>query len=393
MLFQTSHLPAPNPEELTLSQKLTDIIRAEMMSTGFVSFARYMELALYTPEWGYYMNTLPKFGAAGDFITAPEISTLFAVSLARQIQSVLNLVPRGDLLEIGAGSGCLAMELLKALKELNTLPEHYYIIEISPFLRRQQQVRLQEEIPELYDRLIWLDTLPDVFNGIILANEVLDAMPVERFCYRQEQLYQVFVTWDEKEKQFVEAYFSPNPELQAMILELPVRPQDYYCSEIHQTALIWLEKLIKCLKKGLILIIDYGYPRHEYYHVQRDEGTLICHYRHHRTTDPYWMPGLQDITASVDFTAIAMTAIKHQLEVSGYTTQNYFLLGCGILEIMDNRLSKLTSFDAETCRWQQQTKKLLMPGEMGEHFKVMALARDLTEPFIGFSVHNMQDKL
>lgn len=393
MLFQISHLPAPSPEELTLSRKLTDIIRAEMMSTGFVSFARYMELALYTPEWGYYMNTLPKFGAAGDFITAPEISTLFAVSLARQIQSVLNLIPRGDLLEIGAGSGCLAMELLKALKELNTLPEHYYIVEISPFLRRQQQVRLQEEIPELYDRLIWLDTLPDAFNGIILANEVLDAMPVERFCYRQEQLYQVFVTWDEKEKQFVEAYFSPNPELQAMILELPVRPQDYYCSEIHQMALIWLEKLIKCLKKGLILIIDYGYPRHEYYHIQRDEGTLIGHYRHHRTTDPYWMPGLQDITASIDFTAIAMTAIKHQLEVSGYTTQGYFLLGCGILEIVDNRLSKLTSFDAEICQWQQQTKKLLMPGEMGEHFKVMALTRGLAEPLIGFSVHNMQDRL
>lgn len=334
-----------------------------------------MELALYTPELGYYMSERPIFGKEGDFITAPEISPLFTQCMAQPCVQVLAKT-QGDILEIGAGSGKLAADLLSALPKL---PNHYYIYEISPVLRRKQQHYLQQSIPDIFPRIKWLTQLPEKFSGMIIANEIIDALPVDCFVLQDNKVESRGVSY--KEQQFVWATYPASLEVQAAVQHiqdsLPIPMHAGYTSEISLHLSTWLNSLATLLQAGVILLMDYGFTRNEFYHPERSEGTLMCHYRQYAQDNPFWYPGLQDITAHVDFTAVAETAIKNNLDVIGLVTQARFLLACGLLDIFQAQPER-------TYALTQQIQWLTSPVEMGERFKVMALAKNCTLPLIGF---------
>ncbi len=381
------NLPTPDTNAQQLSQQLTSLIHAEITANGPISFARYMELALYAPKLGYYTGPAHKFGPRGDFTTAPELSPLYGECLARQIQSVLQALGVADIIEFGAGSGQLALNILIALEKNNTLPNHYYILELSAELQQRQKKLLAERIPHLMGRIIWLSQLPENFQGVVIANEVLDAMPVERFQWQRQQAKQLMVDW--QNQQFV-PITQPAPQiLSERIAQLNIEFSENYSSEINLALKGWIAAIANFLQCGLVLIIDYGFPRHEYYHRDRSMGTLMCHYQHHAHDNPFFWPGLQDLTAHVDFTAIAEAAITANLSIGGYTTQSNFLLGCGLLAIADN----MDNDAKQQYSVAQQIKKLLLPGEMGELFKVMALTKNLSIPLIGFNLYNMTHKL
>lgn len=381
----------PQPDELAQahSLQLVEKMVAEMQhSDGAISFARYMELALYAPGLGYYSAGLRKFGAAGDFITAPEISPLFSRCLARQCQQVLEVMEGGDILEFGAGTGSMAAEILRTLADRDCLPERYLILDISADLREVQYQTLQQQVPELLERVQWLNTLPDRFNGVVLANELLDAMPVHRLGFNTKQLCEYRVTqlspqggfsWQQQPL----ADGRLRQQLEAIIAEQGANTfVEGYISEINLNAQDWLRSLAAIIEQGLILLIDYGFPRHEYYHHERYQGTLMCHYRHRAHDDPLILPGLQDITAHVDFTAIAETAVANGLAVDGYTTQAHFLLSVGLPELLEQAMGEKLS---QQITLNQQVKKLTLPHEMGELFKVIALTKELDIPLWGFA--------
>jgi SAM-dependent MidA family methyltransferase len=388
-----SGLPPPSPEAATHSELLTDLIRAEITrSGGGISFARFMELALYEPGLGYYSAGLTKFGPEGDFITAPEISPLFARCLARQCQQVLEGLDHGDILELGAGSGRLAAELLLELERLGALPRRYRILELSADLRARQQSHLQAAAPHLLSRVAWLNALPEPFTGLILANEVLDALPVRRFRKDREGLFELQVGWDGEG--FCWKDTPAGMELTAAVetiendLGAPLPPP--YVSEVNLLLDPWIASLAEQLDRGVLLFIDYGYPRREFYHPERTEGTLICHYRHRAHADPFILPGLQDITAFVDFTAVAEAGHAHGLAVAGYTTQGYFLIACGL----DKLLTELQSREPERYpEYAHQAKRLTLPGEMGERFKAIALTKGWEAPLLGFGLYDQRARL
>jgi SAM-dependent MidA family methyltransferase len=352
-----------------------------------------MELALYAPGLGYYAAGTRKFGEAGDFITAPETSPLFARCLARQCHEVLEGIPSGRLLEIGAGSGVLGADLLAELETLGQLPEQYLILEVSPDLRQRQRQTLGARVPHLLDRVHWLDDLPDPgFTGLAIANEVLDAMPVHRFRCAGEQVQEAFVAWrDGRFVQVWDAARSGGLDAAVAALEDSVGPlADGYESEINLRAGAWLRALCERVAVGVLLLIDYGYPRREYYHPQRNRGTLMCHYRHRAHPDPFGWVGLQDITAHVDFTAVAEAGEAAGFAVRGYTTQAHFLIGCGL----DRVLAESNPQDvASHLTLMQGAKRLTLPSEMGERFKVLALARAWEGPLIGFAARDLRDRL
>lgn len=379
-----SNLPIPSADALVHSQALTQFIRQEMaVQGGYITFARFMELALYAPGLGYYSAGCTKFGRAGDFVTAPEISPLFAQCLARQCQQVLDAVEQGEIIEFGAGTGKLAVDLLLALEKLNCLPVRYSILEVSAELRARQQDFYQKNIPHFFDRMVWLEQLPaEPINGIMLANEVLDAMPVNRFQLNQTGLQEFYVKW--QEDSFVWHLNKPSKDIAI--------PTSLMNGEFEVNCNIepWVNSLSQCLKQGLVLLIDYGFPQHEYYHPDRVTGTLMCHYQHHAHTDPFILIGLQDITAHVDFTAVAESAVTNHLQVSGFISQAAFLLNCGLLELVptaDQAMSKRLAVN-------QQINLLTSPAEMGELFKVMALTRQLDDiSLLGFQQFDQRQRL
>ncbi len=335
-----------------------------------------MELALYLPGLGYYSGGAHKFGAGGDFTTAPELTPLFAQSLAAQAAQVMAGAAR-QILEAGAGSGALAAELLLELERNDALPERYLILELSGELRQRQGEALQSRAPHLAGRVQWLDTLPQRFSGLVLGNEVLDAMPTDLVVWRDDGIYRRGVTWDEG---FVWQERPATDELLVAALALPVTAP--YLSEINLAARAWIAEWGRILERGAILLIDYGYPAHEYYLPERDNGTLMCHYRHHAHGDPFWLPGLNDLTAHVDFTAIAEAGFAAGLSVLGYTGQASFLFNCGITD----RLERLQgSGDRAYLSEARSVGKLISPAEMGELFKVIVLGRGLETPLLGFS--------
>jgi SAM-dependent MidA family methyltransferase len=381
-------LPKPTPEELALSQHLTDLIRAEIDGAGgAIPFTRFMELALYAPEYGYYSAGKHKFGAAGDFVTAPELGPVFAQCLARQCVQILGALPKGDILEAGAGSGALAVQLLLELERLGQLPAHYFILEISGSLRARQQALLADQAAHLLERVRWLDRLPPAgFRGILLGNELLDAMPVERFRVGTQGIVQLHVGWEGNRFVWREARASDALRNRVTGLGLP----EGYVSEIGLAAEGWVHSVADILEQGVLLLVDYGFPRHEYYHPQRASGTLMCHYHHRAHSDPLTLTGLQDITAHVDFTAIAEAGTNSKLRLLGYTSQALFLLGCGLDDIA-------TQTDQSNARaylqFTNEIKKLTLPHEMGELFKVIALGRDIDLPLAGFRLQNRRDRL
>jgi SAM-dependent MidA family methyltransferase len=375
-----SVLPQPDLVAATQSQHLLhSIIQSIHAASGKISFAEFMQRALYTPQLGYYSSSLRKFGKSGDFVTAPEISPLFSQCLARQCQQVLSQLERGVILEFGAGSGIMAAELLKELQLLDSLPREYWILELSADLQQQQHETLQQHVPNFINQIHWLAELPQqAFDGIILANEVLDAMPVERFRVANGEIQQCYVTALEGQLNY---QFAPNSsELFNAVHILQLEFPDGYESEINLALASWIKSLAEILNKGLILLIDYGFPQHEYYHEQRQQGTLMCHYRHQSHPDPLILLGLQDITAHVNFTAVAQAAVAANLDVAGYTNQANFLLATGLLD----KLSTCSPDDPHFFRLSQQAKMLTLPSEMGELFKVMALTANFDQSLLGF---------
>ncbi len=374
-----SSLPQPSREAQVHSNQLCDLIHRDIaLQGGWIPFSRFMELALYAPGLGYYSAGARKFGAAGDFVTAPEISPLFGRTLARQIAEIM-VHSTPHIIELGAGSGQLAVDVLGELERQACLPERYDILEVSADLRQRQQALLQQHLPHLINRVHWLDALPDSISGVVVANEVLDALPVHLLRWKDGRIFErgvasegdhVFV-WQERLLEI--------PALLAIAQQIVV-PDDTL-SEISLAARGLVSSLSERLRQGVLLFIDYGFGAREYYHEQRVCGTLMCHYRHHAHDDPFFLPGLQDITAHVDFTAAAEAAIDAGLHLYGYTTQAHFLINCGITDL-------LAQTDPESVRdylpLSAQLQKLTSPAEMGELFKVIALGKGVGAPLCGF---------
>ena len=375
-----AHLPLPSADARAVSAALEAQLRTEIdKAGGWLSFARYMELALYCPGLGYYSAGSVKLGEAGDFVTAPELSPLFAGTLARQVsQSIGADVP--DVLELGAGSGALAAGLLEALAELDRVPERYLILEVSAELRARQKARLGAIAPHLRERVQWLDALPDSLSATVLANEVLDAVPTHIVRTRGGEIDEMGVVTGAGQSGFEANYRPATGELLRTAGALGL-PEDDYETEVNLAAPALVKSLAGMLDRGLVLIIDYGFPVHEYYHPQRARGTLMCHYRHHAHHDPFVLVGLQDITAHVDFTAIATAGLDAGLEVIGYTTQAQFLVNLGITDLLSETPAEEVRAYAPLAA---QAQKLLSPSEMGELFKVLALGRGMPEPLTGF---------
>lgn len=381
-MLHAMNLPQPTPEALAHSQQLQgEIARQIAAAGGWLSFADFMAAALYAPGLGYYAAWLQKFGANGDFVTAPEITPLFAQSLARQAAQAMS-ASAPHILEAGAGSGRLAADLLLALETQNALPKTYRILEISTDLRQRQRELLARQAPHLLNRVVWLDDLPARFSGLVLGNEILDAMPVHCVSWQGGEILERGITLDD-ETQFQWQTRPANGRLQqiaAAIFAECLLPASFE-SEIALAAPAWVAAWGERLEQGCLLLIDYGFPRHEFYHPDRRSGTLMCHYRHWAHPDPLTLVGLQDITAHVDFTALIETAYPAGLELLGYANQAQFLLNCGLLD-------DLTALQPGSLPYLKATaavQKLIAPQEMGELFKVMALGKGMDAPLIGFA--------
>ncbi len=373
-----ANLPAPAPEALAHSARLCDLIRDDIDTEGgWIPFSRFMELALYAPGLGYYTAGAHKFGAAGDFITAPELSTLFGRTVARQLVEVMR-ASTPHILELGAGSGKLALDILGELEKLDALPDSYSILEVSADLRERQQALLHEKLPHLSNRVRWLDTLPDNISGAVIGNEVLDALPVHLLHWSHGRLLERGVA-----SEGTRFSWQDRPSENAALLDIAgnITVPDDYLSEVSLDARRLVASLCDRMDLGALLFIDYGFGAREYYHPQRSRGTLMCHYRHHSHGDPFYLPGLQDITAHVDFTAVAEAAIDHGAHFLGYTSQAYFLLNNGVTDLLGEVSPENVRAYAPLSA---QLQKLTSPAEMGELFKVIALGKRMDQPLTGF---------
>ena len=351
---------------------------------GSVSFATYMHEALYAPGLGYYAAGARKFGEAGDFITAPEVSPVFGRVVGQQVASVLSQVDRPRVLEIGAGTGRLAVDVLGKLAELDAVPDRYLILEVSPDLQQRQQALLGECLPTLADRVDWIDALPQDHRGVVLANEVLDALPVERFRCTTDGVLQARVTSEAGGFRIQErpAGSALEAAVRSIEAELGDRLPDGYVSEVCLALPGWISELAGSLQEGLAFLFDYGVSRAEYYAPERNGGWLRCHFRHRAHNDPLILTGIQDITAWVDFTAVASAGLDSGLDVAGYATQAHFLLHGGLAAELGH-LADLAP--DEQIALSGQVKTLTLPAEMGEHFKCLGLRRGAIETPAGLA--------
>jgi SAM-dependent MidA family methyltransferase len=380
-------LPAPAPDALAHSQRVTAYLQSLIDDAGgWIRFSRYMEAALYAPGLGYYVAGAMKFGAAGDFVTAPEMTPLFGRTLAHAIAPVL-AETGGDVLELGAGSGRLAADVLGELERMNALPARYCILEVSADLRQRQQETIAREWPQLAHRVQWLEALPEHFSGVILGNEVLDALPVELVHWTDSgpkvrgvaRAGDTFA-WEDRSIE--------DPVLRARAEAAEHVPD--YLSEINLAAEALIASLAQSLDRGLILMIDYGFVAAEYYHPQRHMGTLRVHYRHHALDDPFYLPGLCDLTAHVDFSAVAKAGVAAGLELVGFTSQASFLLNSGLTEL----LMQTPPTDAAAYLPQANAvQRLVSPAEMGELFKVIGMGTSGIRPLSGFLRGDRQHSL
>lgn len=384
----------PNPEHFSALDReamaaLISVIRSRIVEDGAISFAEYMELALYAPGLGYYVRDDHGLGAHGDFVTAPEMSRAFGCCIANQCQEVLAQTG-GGIVEIGAGTGKLAVDILEALGP-QQWPEHYTIVEKSPALRTRQAQMLDALPQALRARIFWADAVPNT-DGIIVANEVLDALAVQRFIIRDDAIHELGVGLVEERLGWVE--LPASAELLAWWSDLkqtlPEPLPSGYVSERCAGLDEFLRVSTASLGRGIALLLDYGYPRHEYFHRERGDGTLLCHLAQRSHGDPFYAPGLQDITASVDFTAVAESAATLGLDVAGYTTQAWFLMSTGI----DAALASFSQADHNAGLLEvQAAKRLLLPGEMGERIQAIALAKDYDAPLMGWRLRDTMARL
>ena len=373
-----SSLPAPSADARAHTARVAAHIRDEIAREGgWISFARFMELALYAPGLGYYMAGARKLGAEGDFTTAPELGALYGHTLARAAAEALGAA--GDeILEIGAGTGALAASLLEELERLGRLPQRYLIVELSPELRARSRDTLAARVPHLMERIAWLNGLPPAVSGFVIGNEVLDAMPVHVVRTLPNAVEEAGVAIGVGDA-FEWAYRPAAGELAqaSRALDLPAG----YTTEIGLVARAFIASLARTIERGVALFVDYGFPRREYYHPQRRRGTLMCHYRHRAHDDPFFLPGLQDITAHVDFNAVAEAARGAGAEMLGYTTQAQLLVNCGLTDVM----SRIPPEDAKRyLPLAGAANQLTSPSEMGELFKAIAFGRGVTDDLVAF---------
>jgi len=367
-----SALPAPDAHAQAHSARVVAHVRAEIERCGgFIPFTRYMELVLYAPRLGYYVAGARRFGAAGDFVTGPEMTPLYGAAMARQIAPILASTRSREIVELGAGSGALAASLLEALARDETLPSRYAILEVSPDLREQQRASIEAVVLDAMARVAWLDRLPAAIDGVVVLNEVLDAIAPRLVARRDGAWLERGIAWRDGAFAWDERPLDDARVQSIAAARFPAEGD--YESEVNPAA----EALVATIAQrvapgGALLVVDYGFPRHEYYHAQRCEGTLVGHYRHRVHADPFLWPGLSDLTTHVDFTAIAEAGERAGLHVAGFSTQASFLLGCGILD----RLQALGAPEgADYMRAAAAVQKLVSPAEMGELFKVLLLAR------------------
>jgi SAM-dependent MidA family methyltransferase len=443
-----SILPPLSADELHHSQAVERMIRERIaQSGGWLSFEQFMDLVLYAPGLGYYSAGSAKLGASGDFITAPELSDSFSRCVANQCAEVLGANAGGEILEFGAGSGRMAATILESLAALGVMPERYRILEVSADLRERQRARVAQLPEALRSRVEWLDRLPDApIQGVMLANEVLDALPCKRFVVRDGVARELGVSVDERgvlvEREMSTGVATPlaasadrhsdhrladadagagagadasasgnahgdgkrdgrlaralplggfergNELAMAyahLAAELPQPLPNGYRSELCTRVSPWIAALADHLERGVALLFDYGLPRSHYYHPQRDRGTLRCHFKQRAHDDPFINLGVQDITAWVDFTAVAESAVDTGLDVLGFVTQAAFLLGTGIESPLSSDASTVSH-----ARWAHEARQLLLPGEMGETFKVMALGKSFDAPLRGFALQDLR---
>lgn len=382
-------LPPPDDSALAHSERLRVLLSERIRQQGPVSFSQYMAQVLYEPALGYYMAGAAKFGAEGDFITAPEVSPLFGAALANEMRDVL-AETGGAILELGAGSGKLALSILQALHDVDDL--EYCILEPSAELASRQKHLLSRALEaSVYQRVRWLDALPESFTGVIVANEVMDALPVERFVKTGGEVLQRCVT------ERLSTLSRPAGELLSSAVsvieaDLGAPLAEGYASEVCLLLKPWLKSLSQALTRGVLLLVDYGYPRREYYLPERQRGTLACYYRHRSHDDPFLWPGLQDITAHVDFTAVAEAAVAQELDLLGYASQSAFLLDNDLLSLAEQS-SALAQSEVEQILLARAIKTLTLPGEMGERFQVMALGRGYDLRLRGFRSQDLSYRL
>jgi SAM-dependent MidA family methyltransferase len=385
--------PALSAEEADQSRRMRERVEEAIAAAGgWLSFERYMDLVLYAPGLGYYSAGARKLGNGGDFTTAPEISELFGACVARQCAELLAQLPGASILEIGAGSGALAADLLRRLERANQLPHRYWILEISADLRSRQREHLKRRVPQLLARIEWLDAPPAAgFDGVVVANEVLDALPVSRFRWSGAGVEELGVVRAEGGLCWASRRACPEMARACAQLAAAGGPwDDGYVSEYCPRLAAWTAEVTRSLATGGVLWFDYGLPRAHYYLPERSDGTLICHFRHRALGDPFLHPGLQDITAWVDFTALAEAGAAAGFDLAGYTTQTYFLAGTGI----DREMQELAGSDPNRhARLANEARRLMMPGEMGERFKAMAWTRGLDAGLCGFALRDLRHTL
>ena len=375
------NLPQPSAEALEQSAALVARLQTLIETQGgWIPFSSYMAEALYAPGLGYYSGGARKFGPGGDFITAPELTPLFGQALASQVQQVMSL-SAPHIIEAGAGTGLLAADLLLELEHLGALPERYDILEVSGELRERQFDTLAAKAPHLAGRVHWLDNLPERFSGALVANEVLDVMPVHLVAWRPEGIFERGVSHRDGRFVWADRPVAGRVAEAAAALALPLPGDGEYVSELNLAGRAWVAEWAARLEQGAMILIDYGYPRAEYYLPSRSTGTLLCYFRHHAHGDPFLWPGLNDITAFVDFTAIAEAGFEGGLDVMGYTDQANFLFNCGVLDCLARRAPE---DGADYIRASKAVQRLTGPHEMGELFKVIALSRNIGQPLIGF---------
>jgi SAM-dependent MidA family methyltransferase len=372
-------MPPLTPDAQKHSQQLIEFIQQNIQQAGgWISFAEFMQMALYTPGLGYYAAGSPKFGMVGDFVTAPEMSPLFARVLSNQVAEVL-AVTQGNILELGAGTGKLAADILLTLAEKSALPEQYFILEVSDHLRQVQRETLESRLPKaIFECVEWLTVLPQYFDGIILGNEVLDAIPVHLIHITSHGMYDRGVSYGGSGFEWQDQPLTDKNLVNTVTqLNLPTG----YLTELCPAAQGLMTSLADCLAQGAIIMIDYGFAAREYYHPQRNLGTLMCHYQQLAHPDPLLNIGLQDITAHVDFTGIAQAGVDQDLQLAGFCSQAQFLMNCGILDVM----SQVSPHDmAQYAPMAAAAQKLLSPAEMGDLFKVIGFTKNIDMPLMGF---------
>ena len=386
-------LPAPSVDARSHSERLAASMRAEMdANAGRITFQRFMQMALYAPGLGYYTSATDKFGPEGDFVTAPEISALFSRCVARQIEEIAGQLGTRTVLEIGAGRGVMAAQILLACAENNVAIDRYLILETSADLRARQHQLLAASGLDQRVEISWLSDYPATgFEGVVVANEVLDAMPVARFV-AGAPISEQFVSY--QRGRFTLLQDEPetpglNEAVSAIERDLGSTLAPGYVSEVGLLRSGWTKELCERIQRGVVLLFDYGYSRREYFHPQRSDGTLTCYYRHRRHDDVFHLPGLQDLTAHVDFSAIAEAAEVSGAAVAGFTTQANFLLSCGVVEMLEGMDPQSQSYLALAG----ELKQLMLPGEMGDIFKVMALAKNVDTSLLGFAARDFRATL